>query len=448
MKKLSVMPLVFVLMLLLLEGCSKPATPGSGGDEKTSIAKSELIMWTFLDVENPTNGRAKALGQIINDFEAKNSGITVKVEPQDHATLPAKVYAAWAAGNAPDVFQVSVSNLGEGLALGVMEPLENLFYNKWSKEDKDDVAGSSWEVGVDAKGNHYQVLLFAAGYGLLYREDMFKEFGIEPNFETWDDLYEAAKKLTHKNKEGLQVYGLGIGYDTSVTDAHGILPNALLNQPGGLFTSDGHPNNWTGRIAQKALQMELDAVKLNITPENAVSTSYEDIFVGFQSGQYAIIFVPTLRIPTINTAVSFDTSVIKFMEYPVLEKGMGHATYSGGWFTCVSSKGTHKEASGKFLEYLCSPEADKLWVTVADQVPIRKSTSIALADYISQPGHEWLKIASQMKPYAWLPNASFKTTGINEDFQKAFINTYTKKMNVNDALKQMEADFVARNIGR
>ncbi len=68
----------------------------------------ELTMWTFLDVYNPTNGRAIALGQLIERFEEAHPNIKVKVEAQDHSTLAAKYYAAFTAGNAPDVVQVNV----------------------------------------------------------------------------------------------------------------------------------------------------------------------------------------------------------------------------------------------------------------------------------------------------------------------------------------------------
>ena len=130
MKKLSVF-LAILLALSLLAGCATPSQPSASSetantetnapasnesDEANTEAENNadntpvnLTMWTFLDVQNPTNSRAKALAQLIENFETANPGITVTVESQDHSTLPAKYYAAFQAGNAPDIVQVSVS---------------------------------------------------------------------------------------------------------------------------------------------------------------------------------------------------------------------------------------------------------------------------------------------------------------------------------------------------
>ena len=407
-----------------------------------------LTMWTFLDVNNPTNGRAVALGQLIEKFEAAHPGIKVTVEAQDHSTLAAKYYAAWQAGNAPDIVQVNVSNLGTGIKMGAFSTLENLFYDGWTDEEKADIASDIWEVGADEKG-HYQVCLFNGVYGILYRADYFEKFGIKvEDIKTYDDLYEAAKKLTFIDDNGMQVYGLGIGYAVSATDANGVLCNVLLNKEGSVYDEEGKPNDWAGEVGQKALQMELDAVELGITPETCASQDYEDILVGFETGEYAMVYAPTLRIPTIMAAASFDASNIRFMEYPVWEEGMGNRTFSGGWYTCVNSKSGQQEASGQFLEYLCSSEADQIWVTVADQIPMRKSTLENLADYIAQSGHEWLATATGLRASAYIAPENFITTGIYKDFQDAFLYAFVDGMSVEEALQTISDEFTERNSGR
>ena len=469
MKKLSVF-LAILLALSLLAGCATPSQPSASGetantetnapasnesDEANTEAENNadntpvnLTMWTFLDVQNPTNSRAKALAQLIENFETANPGITVTVESQDHSTLPAKYYAAFQAGNAPDIVQVSVSNLSAGIEMGAFSTLESLFYNDWTDEEKADVACDMWEFGANEKG-HYQVALFGGVYGILYRADYFEKFGIDPDsIKTYDDLYEAAKTLTFVDDNGMQVYGLGIGYATSATDANGVLANVLLNKEGTIYQADGTPNAWDDELGQAALQMELDAVSMGITPESCASQSYEDILVAFESGEYAMVFAPTLRIPTVCDAAAFDSSNIKFMQYPVWEEGMTNRTSSGGWLTCVNSASPYQEAAGKFLEYICSPEADEIWVTVGQQVPIRQSTLEKLADYIAQPENEWLAVATELRARAFVAPSNVITTGIWEDIQNAFIHAFVDGMTPEEALKQAMDDFCARNINR
>ena len=453
MKRLFSMLLAVTMLLTLLAGCSageskapEAAAPSSGGETAENI---ELTMWTFLNPndENAT-GRALALRMIIEEFQKANPGITVKVEPQEHSTLPAKVYAAYANGEAPDVFQVSVGTLGTGIELGVMATLEELFYDDWTEEEKADVASGRWEAGADENG-HYQVPVFGCVYGIFYRKDLFEEFGIKAeDIKTWEDLYVAAEKLTYVNEDGLQVYGLGAGYATSAVDANYFLPLALVNQEGGVFTEDGYPNNWTGEAAQAALKKQLEAVERGITPESCVSMDYEDVQAGFEAGQYAMAFGGNLRTTAIMGNATFDPSYVGFMPYPEMELGSGNDTFTGGWYTCVNSASAHKEAAGKFLEFICSSEADELWITVADQVPLRQSSLEKLSDYIAKPGNEWIATAASKLPGAYTAPETFVTKGMQEDWQNAFIRAYSEGMSVEEALKSAEDDFISRNVNR
>lgn len=433
-------------LIILFLAIALLATLFSGAVAQDQI---HLTMWTFLDIQNPTNGRALALSQLIEQFEQENPDITVTVEAQDHSTLPAKFYAAYQAGNAPDVVQVNVGNLGTGIEMGAFSTLESLFYDNWSEEEKADVASDVWEAGADENG-HYQVCLFNGVYGILYRADLFEKFGIRvEDIVTFNDLYEAAQKLTYVNENGLQVYGLGIGYATSATDANGILVNTVLNQEGGFYNeNDGTPNAWSGELGQKALQMQLDAVSLGITPETCASMDYEDVLVGFEAGEYAMVFAPTLRIPTIQAAASFDPSYIRFMEYPVWEEGMTNRTFTGGWYVCANSKSPYQDAIGKFMSFLCSRKADQIWVTVGEQIPLRHSTLETLSDYISQEGHEWLTAATNLRATAYIAPESMITTGVYMDFQNAFLRAFVEGYSVEEALTSIEQDFIDRNLGR
>lgn len=456
--------LAVTMTVTLLVGCGQKEETTTEPEDSTEAVESEeaenaaeeeviqeeanLTMWTFLDVNNPTNSRAVALGQLIESFEAANPGITVTVEAQDHTTLAAKYYAAFQAGNAPDIVQVDVTNLSAGIEMGAFSTLESLFYDDWSEEEKADVSSDVWEVGADENG-HYQVCLFGGVYGILYRSDYFEKFGINvEDIKTYEDLYEAAEKLTFVDDNGMQVYGLGIGYATSATDANGILINTLLNQEGGIYNEDGTPNDWAGDLGQAALQMQLDAVSRGITPDTCASMDYEDVLVAFEAGEYAMVFAPTLRIPTVCDAASFDSGNIKFMEYPVWEEGMTNRTFTGGWFTCVNSESNQQQAAGKFLEYLCSEEGDEIWVTVGEQVPLRKSTLDNLADYINQPENEWLATATELHAGAYMAPTTIVTAGVNEDMQNAFLRAYVDGMSLEEALQSVEEDFVARNLNR
>ena len=103
---------------------------------------------------------------------------------------------------------INMANLGEAIASGCMEPLENLFYDEWTEEQKADIDNELFRAGYDGT-YHYEIPLFSGTFGVMYRKDLFEQFSIKvEDIKTWDDLVEAAQTLTYVNDEGLQVWGL------------------------------------------------------------------------------------------------------------------------------------------------------------------------------------------------------------------------------------------------
>lgn len=428
------------------ESSSESSTSTSGG----ALKPADLTMWTFLDLTSK-NARAIVLGKLIKNFEAANPGVTVKVETQEWTTMSAKIIAGHAAGNSPDIFMINMANLGEAIAAGCMEPLENLFYNNWTEEQRKDIDSELFRAGFDGK-YHYEVPLFSGTFGVMYRIDLFEKFGIKAeDIKTWDNLVEVAKKLTYVNEDKLQVYGYGVGYSTDVTDPHGVLPTALFSQEGGIFTDDGKPNNWSGEAGKKALQFQIDLIdKHKVMPSSSVALTSEEVYNMFEAGQFAMISAGSLRVPTVKGLTAFDPNNVGFMANPEWNEGQGSSISNAySWNTAVWSGSKNKEAAGKFLEYLVSPEADKMWVTEANQIPILSSTLEAEADFINKPDNSWMITTKDIvAKSAHVFSGSYGITGFALDLQNAMIYAYSDGMSVEDALKKAEKDFTDRNVNR
>jgi multiple sugar transport system substrate-binding protein len=408
-----------------------------------------ITLWTFLDL-NSTNGRAIVLGDLIKEFEASHPGVTITVEKQEWSSLYSKVIAANAAGNAPDLFMVNTENLGATLKAGCFEPLENLFMKDWTDEQAADVESSMWNAGFDGT-YHYQVPCFYTVYCIYYRSDLFEKFGIKADeIETWDDLFAAAKKLTHVDENGANVYGLGSGYSTDVTDPQGYLPAVLASQPGGLFTDDGLPNNWEGEIGQKALQAQLDLIKDGVDSDSACAISQEELYNAFEAGQYAMIFGGSVRVPTVKGLTVFDPGYVSILGNPAMEKGGDKSTTAcAGWHMGVWSGSKNKEIAGEFLASLMSKEADVKWVTQANQLPLRKSTLAENASVFDEPGNAWMKVAADIVAnHSYTYSTKYTVSGFSLDLQTAMIRSFVDGLSPADALKEASESFVARNTGR
>ncbi len=430
---------ILLSLVLLLSICSTYAI----ADEPIT-----LTAWTFLNPADET-GRGKVLADAIALYEAKYPNVKIQVESIQYDKLTAKFFAAHQTGDAPDIIWVNGANLGAALAQGTLEPFENLFLKDWTDEQKADIEDVRWKYGTTVDGNHYQLHLSVNAYGLLYRTDLFEKRGVNADdIKTWDDLIEAAKKLTFFDEEtGIQVYGLGVGYSESAADAS-YLRSALFTEYGSVVDETGHAI-WDNEFAAEALQRQIDMIKeLGITPESAISASSEDMYGDFCAGKYAIVFGGSVRVPTVKSQCSFDPNVIQLMKTPDLN-GKNGRDIASGWNVSVWSKSPHKEEAGRFIEILCSPEIDKEWVTLGGQIPLLKSTIEACADYLADPANYFLAKASDMlvnNNVTYDPQFSIGgySADLNRAMQLAFVGGYTPA----EALHEVAEEFNERNLNQ
>ena len=430
------------LILCMIAACFVPAA--------VAEEKINLTMWTFLDV-NADNGRSRVLKELISRFEEANPGVTIEVQTQEWTTMSAKVMAGHVAGNCPDLFMINAAYIGEAIASGCMEPLENLFYNDWTDEQKADIESELFAAGFDGT-YHYEVPVFSGGFGIMYRKDLFEANGIKvEDIKTWDDLVEVAQKLTYTAEDGTKVWGYGVGYSTDVVDPHGVLPTVLFSQEGGIFTDEGLPNNWAGEQGQAGLQFQIDLIdKYKVTPESCVALTSEEIYNMFEAGQFAMISGGSIRVPTVKSLTAFDPDMVGYFAYPQWNEGQPSSLANGyAWNTGVWSKSPHKDIAGKFLEYMVSPEADELWVVNANQIPVLASTFEKCADFINTPANEWMVVAQDVfKKSSMVFSGAYSISGYTLDLQNAMIYAYSEGYTVEEALTQAAKDFTDRNVGR
>lgn len=458
MKRKIISMLLCVAMLFTIVGCGQTSVETSDDasedlaedekasaidDEKTSGEEQVVRMWTFLDPE-ADNGRSKALKQMIENFETENPDIKIVVEAQDWTELTPKFLAAHSAGNAPDIIWSIFDDFASVMAVDALEPLEDLFLDEWTEEEIADIDDAFFNYGT-RDGKHYQITHSRNYQGLFYRKDLLEEKGLDVP-KTWDEFIVTCQALTEIDPEtGLQRYGFGQVFNTKDADPQ-IMTARLLESQGDLFTKDGKAN-WANEAGAEALQFELDCVtKYGITPETAFSISAEDIWTEFSAGRYAFINSAVVRMATVRSQVTFDPSDVGFMLYPS-EDGQSNAPGTlNGWCVGVWNGSQVKEAAGKFVEAMMSPESDELWVTLGGQLAIRKSTIEKLSDFYAEPDNEYLVIAAEGIVHAAYPQPTdFIANAWQDDLNQAAQLAYGGGMSVEDALTKAADDFNERN---
>ncbi len=465
-KRWIAMILAGILSLSLLAGCSSKPEPtedtnasnqessedastdsGAGSASEATQTEGEQVvrMWTFLDPA-AADGRGKALGEIIKNFETENPNIKIVVEPQDWEQMTPKFFAAHAAGNAPDIIWCIMDEMGAALDLGALEPLENLFLKDWTQEEIADIDDSFFNFGT-RDGLHYQITHSRNYMAFYYRADLFEEKGLSIP-QTWDEFVEVCQALTEVDPEtGIQRYGFGQAFNIDKVDPQ-IMTARILEKQGNLFTEEGKAD-WANETGEEALKFQLDCItEYGITPEAAVNLTGEELFTEFAAGKYAIISGGAVRVPTVRADVPFDPSAVQLMLYPS-EDGNGHAPSTiNGWCVGVWSGSQVKEAAGKFVEALMSPEADELWVTEGGQLAIRKSTMEKLGDFYQNPDNQYLTIvADGITNAGWPQPTDYPISSWKNDLNRAAQMVMVDGKSISEALSGVAGDFDTRNGG-
>ncbi len=157
----------------------------------------EVVWWVPNWIEDQGRDLAKK-------FEAANPGTTVKIEITVSDGLPTKIMTALRSGSPPDLINVQHGWVVPYAQQGLLQPLDDVV------GDKADYLPASikWDTW---NGKLWGVPYRIESIAMLYNKDMFKADGLDPEKppQTWDELIDAAKKLTHGDQYGFVITGGG-----------------------------------------------------------------------------------------------------------------------------------------------------------------------------------------------------------------------------------------------
>src|SRR5262245_49511907 len=134
-----------------------------------------ISAWESADALEPYN-------KAIESFKKANPGLDVQLEsvPQDYGT---KLLAEFAAGNAPDVFEVGDGDVAKYVALGGVEPLDKYFTGSNPLDMK--VFYPAVAAFGQIKGQTFFLTKDYSPLVLWYNVDQFKEAKIDLPTDKW-----------------------------------------------------------------------------------------------------------------------------------------------------------------------------------------------------------------------------------------------------------------------
>lgn len=356
-----------VLTSIVLSGCGSSNDKDSnanGGSETEQVA---LSFETSLYAEAP---HKKAIDALISTFNEKNPNIKITVHGTDYENFWDKLTTEVIAGTEGDIVQVYPENISTYNSLISGGAFVNLDPYIKGKDLETKLVGQDLSKVGDS---YYAISNYAWGTtGIFYRKSLFEKAGIDPgSVKTLEDFKNAAIKLgVDTNNDGkLDQYGFA-----SVVSSHPFVSSEwarLIARPvsGGIYFPNGEAAPYDASRINVNSEANIWAAKWwqdFINNEQATPPGTRDKKVGremFWNGQAAMNMDGPWFIGMTQETDAKLMDDLGLLPQPTI-------TYNGQEYkpnptmypsVAMISKGSkHPEEAWKFLEFMTTPEAQKI----------------------------------------------------------------------------------------
>lgn len=347
---------------------------GGGGGGEDGATTLNLLVPTYSD-------GTKALWEgVIEDFEAANDGIDVNLQVESWENLESVLQTKVQAGEAPDIY-----NGGAFSAFadeGLLYPADEVASEATISDFQESFAANE---ALD--GTQYGLPLIASARALFYNKDLFEAAGVQAAPTTWDELYDAAKKISATGTPG---YGMPLGSE----EAQGESLIWFAGNGGGYGDETTITVNTPENI--EAAEFMKKMITDGVTQPDPGATQRTPMINVFAQGQIGMVYALPQTVgqieesnPDLNYAVAnVPTNTGEPATLGVADRLMA-----------FKNDGDKAEAITKFMDFFFAEDQYVDWVQTEGFLPTTKSGSEAMGS------DETLKPFLEM-----LPSANFYPT--------------------------------------
>ncbi|MCX7608791.1 MAG: extracellular solute-binding protein [Anaerolineales bacterium] len=385
----------FLVLALLLSACSPGGTTNqdSNTPEGTGATSSDKIILRVWAHQN--NSFNQAHRDIIKKFMQENPNVEVKFETFPWDVFIQTIQTALPAGEVADIIEMP-GGMGFRYAKGgqLLEvPAEILTLEKAHEIYYEAPLG-----GYIYDGKLYGLPIeFNLEYGGAYiNREMFEAAGLPypPQWQTWDDVIEYAKKLTkYDNTGAMEVAGL---HYTNNDQLYTYFLSGILEQGGSYFAEDGRHFNFN---TPEALAVVKKMVKMAQEDRivDPVTYNAESNWVGASFAQ------KLTAIAVLGSWFAGEARItypdLKF-DYVTLPPFMGNQykfTSISGWGIVVTKYTKHPDLAWKLAAALAAdPENALHFNKTTGTIPAMKQVA---QDPRLYEAHPFMKDLVQLLPY-------------------------------------------------
>lgn len=413
MKRMMAVAMAAV-MALTVSAC------GQKKSEDDSKDKSEKGV---LSVSIWDPNQEKGINEILADF-TKETGIKTKLTVVKWDEYWTMLEAGAQGGSLPDVFWMHSNESERYMSNDMLLDLTNKIADS-DKIDPENYPEDIWGLYMyDDK--YYAVPKDIDTIALWYNKKMFDEAGLAyPTADwTWDDMFEAAKKLT---KDDGSQYGLAVRNDNNQEGYY----NLIYDNGGYVINEDRTKSGWDDPKTIEAMETFDSWIKSGVMP-SLETMSENSVDVLFQSGKVAMVIQGSWMLPAYKDN-EYTKENCDCVELPKnAATGRRASIYNGlGWAAAANGKNT--EDAWKLIEYLGSEAAQKKQAELGVTMSAYKGTSDAWAKSADFNLDAYLNMMDDMeiRPYS-----KSTVTWENED-NEILKDVYTGDKTMADACKEM-----------
>ncbi len=338
------------------------------GGRRAASASSQVVYWGH---NYPS--RVRLVNEVMGPAFKKESGIDIVHNDFETNQNEAKILTGWTGGQGgPDLVSVGDNNLPNYIYRKLVAPVDPAAFGYKTQDELVAAYEPGVLDGFMSEGKLYAIPMDLASISLYYRRDFFKEAGLDPDKppQTWEDVIEAGKLLTKKDKNGTIVRA-GMSWEARSISSHFYYWGTLLPQKGVDFLDkSGTKAGFDNAAGMEAFQFLWDTFqgsKISALGLAPVISPIDD----FGSGLTAMMNSGAWLAPSMEAKypdVSYKKGVFGVTRLPQFRSGT-KATRLNPWIWAVSANSPMKTQAWQFVAFMTQrPENRARWFAEAQYV--------------------------------------------------------------------------------
>lgn len=366
-----------------------------------------------------------AMQELAESFTAQYPNIQIEMTQMPFAQYWTKLQTTLTTDSAPDVFWMNYNYatafIPDKLLLDITQDVM----------DPSKFPDTCVEMFVE-DGKMYGVPFLYDTIAMFYNKQLFDAAGVPyPTSDwTWEDLRDAAKKLTIKDDQG-NVTQYGFIMDLA---AQAGMFNFLLQNGVTVFEEDRVATNFECEEAYEAFQLIYDMMYVDGTVPTAADLSElakDDRFMAFQG---AMVYAVPPRVARYTEAMG--EGVLDVVELPA--GAMEGCTLNTCAFS-ASAKTAHPEEAKLFLSYVASYEGQSI-LSQAGLVPYEDCWKLWAEQF---PEMNLEAFINQIDTATIIPTSAYNPAETRKILETAFANIFSQSVGIQEGLAQA-ADEIAQ----